>query len=68
MKVKKENLSEIYPNFLCRFDYGLHKTAFDTNLELQTLSTQILKNYAKAKQENDNLTERDKTACKQRHS
>ena len=32
-------------------------TAFDINLELQTLSTQILKNYAKAKQENDALTE-----------
>jgi integrase len=31
--------------------------AFDINLELQTLSTQILKNYSKAKQENDALTE-----------
>ena len=31
--------------------------AFDTNLELQTLSTQILKSYAKAKQENESLTE-----------
>ena len=32
-------------------------TAFDVNLELQALSTQILKNYAKAKQDSDSLTE-----------
>lgn len=34
-------------------------TAFDTNIELQSLSTQILKNYARAKQDNDQVTESD---------